>query len=295
MYFGRLKHQDGGLEEFSTDFNHPTKVDHRYQLTPNGEFTQWAELHYGYEVRSPCVAIDRDGTMHCFAINLSNRLVHTQKDTNPKTDWTPWDDSLLPAEPSPYEIAFVAVPSNMDGMCPVDQGPLVMFAATVEQVFLFKKNTDNKWSFDQQIGGNCDRGIIQLVAAVNRNGSQEVFIINDDYSIFHNYQRPDGKFRDWESISLNEYQVRAIAADANENGALELWGADLSGNLVRIKQSNWKNAIRVGWQGLDCRMIRDKEQIITVIFAYRASPTNNTLVYSTLVQAGPNSNDFPRV
>lgn len=201
------RNADGRLEIFMVG---PDRgLWHRWQLAPNGGWSQWEAIGDNLTLVSEPVAIlNADGRLEVFALAAHRALVHKWQVT-PGGGYSAWHSLDGPLYSTP------AIGMNADGR-------LEAFAIGADGASLWHKYQfapNSGWSGWASLGG---RLASEPVVGVNADGRLEVFARLTDNTLAHLWQvTTNGVFSRWET--LGGIISAAPAVGMNGDGRLEVF------------------------------------------------------------------------
>ncbi len=197
---------DGRLEVFSAgskdQASSTVPVDlalwHRWQLAPNGGWSEWASLgtapnaiyFFSHVARN-----NADGRLEVFVSGPDYRPWHTWQLAPGKNDWSTWS-SL--GQPSGVNMGIPVVVSNVDGRLEVfDVGSDGALWHTWQ---LVPNGAWSEWAF---LGSTplVPGGPTEPVVGTNKDGRLEIFVTDASAVLWHSLQlTPKGSWSEWASL-----------------------------------------------------------------------------------------------
>jgi surface antigen len=215
---------DGRVEVFGANANQPdseNNVYHIWQLTPGGNWSPWIPLP-GY-MTSVSAATNGDGRLEVFGANAhqpdgQNDVYHIWQLT-PGGNWSPWI-------PLPGYVTSVGATTNADGRLEVAGANAHQPDSQNDVYHIWQLTPGGNWSPWIPLPGY----MTSVGSTINADGRLEVAGANahqpdGQNNVYHIWQlTPGGNWSPWITLSGH---LTNVAATANADGRLEIFGADV--------------------------------------------------------------------
>jgi len=215
-----VRNADGRLELFSIGSG--GCLQHIWQLTPNGNWSNWTPMCDNLNlVSEPIAILNADGRVEVFALAVHRGLAHRWQ-LSPGGAWSDWHSLDGPL------YSNIAVAMNADGR-------LQVFAIGADGASLWTKyqlTPNSGWSGWISLGGSLAS---EPVVGINLDTRLEVFARMTNNTVAHVWQvTPNGGFSSWESLGGNVTAVPAVGISAD--GRQELFARGADGSLLHRYQ-----------------------------------------------------------
>ncbi|GCF07758.1 hypothetical protein KDI_13220 [Dictyobacter arantiisoli] len=233
--------KNGTLEIFARGSDN--NIWHNYQAQPGAGWVGWGTLQSGHTFSGdPDVIMNTDGRLEVFARGSDNNIWHNYQ-AQPGAGWVGWG-TLQSGQ------VFQGHPSavlNTDG-----------------RVEVFARGSDNNIWHNYQLaaggtGGWAGWGAIQSgyqfkdspTVGMNADGRVEIFAVNNDNNIWHNYQVNAGAgWNNWSAV-VPGYQFTSNAAVAyNSDGRMEIFARSTDNTIWHTYQKAANSGWSTTWQQL---------------------------------------------
>ncbi|MER6434396.1 hypothetical protein ABT272_43210 [Streptomyces sp900105245] len=212
---------------------------HRWQTTPGGNWSSWDSLG-GTGFQSVALARNKDGRLDAFAVDNSGR-VNIRSQSGPGHTFPAWAPSWLTWAKD--GLQQIAADTN-------DDGRVEIFATDANGQIWHRWQTEagGNWSSDWSSFDGA--GFRAVATGLNKDGRLDLYATNSAGQVNVKWQLDRGTtFPNWSSgwSNLGGEDVRSFAAEANDDGRLEIIAISKSGDAQHI----WQKTPAASWSAWD--------------------------------------------
>jgi hypothetical protein len=216
------KNADGRLEIFALCIN--DAVYHRWQITPNGNWSEWASLDGG-GIKQIVVTNYPNGALGLFGLGTDGSIWQTWQDA-PNGKWTdPW---TLMHEGAKFKQIAVGKEAN---------GALALFGIGLDDAVYgtWQLSPNGNWSQVTPLNGG---GIKQITSTNYPNSALGVFGLGTNGLVYQAWQlAPNGNWTEgWTLMGSGSGVLKQIDVNNYPNGALGLFGLGTDGSVWQTRQ-----------------------------------------------------------
>jgi hypothetical protein len=235
---------DGRLEVFEIGSN--GALYHNYQQAPNGGWAGWFSLNTpsGTSIQAISVGTNQDGRMEVFEDGSNGSLEHLYQVT-PNGGWSSWSSLGNPGQ----ALGSLVVATNQDG-----RQEIFANGANGQLYHLYQVAPNKGWSGWSAVASQSGFSFNKFtssyqgpVTGSNANGHLDIFELDSNGNIEHNYQQaPNGGWAGWSGFGKpTGVNVTSLSINNNTDGELTIVITGNDGNMWYTYQM----APNGGWSG----------------------------------------------